>query len=278
MGFLGIFYVLYVLVTVTDGFGVLETARDNARYANGDYYLDFNPEVYEVGVSSEGMITCGMEGGNFALCGESRLPRYSGTLEFAPIATAVFVLINVGRLARRQLRSGGKRFWAEMMVFFRQLAISAVFSTIVIASLNVYEDFMIETIRSSMGIGIIGVLKLLPTLMALYAFSLLEFHFLLFPSLKIKSDKITGLSRYRHQVFEQLARVGAGCYSLVMETLKTAGRFKKGQTTDNKIGVYVHIPFCLSKCVYCDFNTFEQLERLIPDFVRGMQRVGVLRR
>ena len=40
--------------------------------------------------------------------------------------------------------------------------------------------------------------------------------------------------------------------------------------TDNKIGVYVHIPFCLSKCVYCDFNTFEQLERLIPDFVSAV--------
>ena len=40
--------------------------------------------------------------------------------------------------------------------------------------------------------------------------------------------------------------------------------------TDNKIGVYVHIPFCLSKCVYCDFNTFEQLERLIPGFVSAV--------
>ena len=33
------------------------------------------------------------------------------------------------------------------------------------------------------------------------------------------------------------------------------------------IGLYVHIPFCLSKCNYCDFNTYEGIETLMPTFV-----------
>ena len=26
------------------------------------------------------------------------------------------------------------------------------------------------------------------------------------------------------------------------------------KTLDNGIGLYIHIPFCQSKCIYCDFN------------------------
>ncbi len=38
------------------------------------------------------------------------------------------------------------------------------------------------------------------------------------------------------------------------------------------IGLYVHIPFCLSKCIYCDFNTYEGIEQLIPAFIDALER------
>ena len=36
------------------------------------------------------------------------------------------------------------------------------------------------------------------------------------------------------------------------------------------VAVYVHIPFCLSKCNYCDFNTYEGIEPLMPSFVDAL--------
>ena len=38
------------------------------------------------------------------------------------------------------------------------------------------------------------------------------------------------------------------------------------------VGVYLHIPFCRSKCAYCDFNSFAKLEGLIPDYVSALAR------
>ena len=39
---------------------------------------------------------------------------------------------------------------------------------------------------------------------------------------------------------------------------------------DAPIALYVHIPFCLSKCNYCDFNTYEGIESLMPPFVDAL--------
>ncbi len=36
------------------------------------------------------------------------------------------------------------------------------------------------------------------------------------------------------------------------------------------IALYVHIPFCLSKCNYCDFNTYEGIEGLMPSFLEAL--------
>ncbi|MGH2694875.1 MAG: radical SAM family heme chaperone HemW [Actinomycetota bacterium] len=41
---------------------------------------------------------------------------------------------------------------------------------------------------------------------------------------------------------------------------------------DPGFGVYVHIPFCLKRCDYCDFNTYEGQEHLHRDYVEALVR------
>jgi len=38
------------------------------------------------------------------------------------------------------------------------------------------------------------------------------------------------------------------------------------------LGLYVHIPFCQSRCRYCDFNTYAGLEGLFETYVRALLR------
>ena len=40
------------------------------------------------------------------------------------------------------------------------------------------------------------------------------------------------------------------------------------------IGLYVHIPFCHTKCTYCDFNTYTGIENLILDFQTQKTRLS----
>ncbi|NOG49825.1 MAG: radical SAM protein [Chloroflexi bacterium] len=40
--------------------------------------------------------------------------------------------------------------------------------------------------------------------------------------------------------------------------------------TPSPHALYIHIPFCTTKCTYCAFNTYTHLETLIPAFVDAL--------
>lgn len=37
-----------------------------------------------------------------------------------------------------------------------------------------------------------------------------------------------------------------------------------------EIGIYVHIPFCMSKCIYCDFNSFAKKDECIELYIKSL--------
>ncbi|MEQ8673405.1 MAG: radical SAM family heme chaperone HemW [Aggregatilineales bacterium] len=39
---------------------------------------------------------------------------------------------------------------------------------------------------------------------------------------------------------------------------------------DESLAIYLHIPFCTTKCTYCAFNTYTNLQQLIPQFVESL--------
>jgi putative oxygen-independent coproporphyrinogen III oxidase len=45
---------------------------------------------------------------------------------------------------------------------------------------------------------------------------------------------------------------------------------------DEPAGVYVHIPFCLTRCGYCDFNAYADRDELKPAYLRAVLREATL--
>lgn len=39
-----------------------------------------------------------------------------------------------------------------------------------------------------------------------------------------------------------------------------------------ELGIYIHIPFCKSKCIYCDFNSFVDKEELIEKYISSVKK------
>ena len=42
------------------------------------------------------------------------------------------------------------------------------------------------------------------------------------------------------------------------------------QNQDRPLSIYLHIPFCSVRCSYCAFNTYTNLEHLIPDYINAL--------
>jgi len=43
-----------------------------------------------------------------------------------------------------------------------------------------------------------------------------------------------------------------------------------GVSRMKEVGLYIHIPFCRSKCLYCDFNSYEKREGDGPEYVKAL--------
>ena len=52
----------------------------------------------------------------------------------------------------------------------------------------------------------------------------------------------------------------------------TAATRPEGASYSDGISLYVHVPFCLSKCPYCDFNTYQGIEDLKAPYVEALVR------
>lgn len=61
---------------------------------------------------------------------------------------------------------------------------------------------------------------------------------------------------------------------MTTDTLRTADLEASDPASGEKpsLALYLHIPFCTSKCGYCDFNSYEGLEHLEPDYTPALVR------
>jgi putative oxygen-independent coproporphyrinogen III oxidase len=51
---------------------------------------------------------------------------------------------------------------------------------------------------------------------------------------------------------------------------------EKSPGVEQPAGIYIHIPFCLTRCGYCDFNAYAGLDELKPRYLRALLREATL--
>ena len=39
-----------------------------------------------------------------------------------------------------------------------------------------------------------------------------------------------------------------------------------------EIGIYIHIPFCIKKCEYCDFVSYCNKEKYVPQYINALKK------
>lgn len=47
--------------------------------------------------------------------------------------------------------------------------------------------------------------------------------------------------------------------------------YNQAMASEHRVGLYIHIPFCLAKCGYCDFNSYAGLDRLFAAYDQALQ-------
>lgn len=60
--------------------------------------------------------------------------------------------------------------------------------------------------------------------------------------------------------------------SLLQKNNISPSPFKERGSGGEVVSIYIHIPFCRSRCRYCDFNTYGGLEQLIPQYTQALLR------
>ena len=54
---------------------------------------------------------------------------------------------------------------------------------------------------------------------------------------------------------------------MTTETVRASETPAEGKSS---LALYLHIPFCTSKCGYCDFNSYEGLDHVVPDYTPAL--------